>query len=107
MTGAVVLVVVLAGLLLMACPAVLIYNRLVRSRIFLREGFSGIDVQLKRRHDLIPNLVSTVEGYAGLERGVLKEVAGIFGFQLAEFFEIEHPNDAELPQVGFKFPREQ
>ncbi len=38
------------------------------------EGYSGIDVQLKRRHNLIPNLVSTVQGYANFERGVLDDV---------------------------------
>ena len=38
------------------------------------EGYSGIDVQLKRRHNLIPNLVSTVQGYANFERGVLEDV---------------------------------
>lgn len=54
--------------------AVLIYNRLVRLRQHVRESWSDIDVQLKRRHDLIPNLVSTVRGYAAHERTVLDEV---------------------------------
>ena len=53
---------------------VAIYNRLVRQRALVKEGFSGITVQLRRRADLIPNLVSTVEGYATHERGVLTEV---------------------------------
>lgn len=51
-----------------------IYNSMVGRRILVREGFSGIDVQLKRRHNLIPNLVKTVEGYADFERGVLDDV---------------------------------
>jgi LemA protein len=51
-----------------------IYNSMVRGRILVREGFSGVDVQLKRRHNLIPNLVKTVEGYADFERGVLDDV---------------------------------
>jgi len=51
-----------------------IYNSMVGGRILVREGFSGIDVQLKRRHNLIPNLVKTVEGYADFERGVLDDV---------------------------------
>src|SRR4029450_13537564 len=45
-----------------------IYNRLVRLRALVREGFSGITVQLRRRADLIPNLVETVQGYATHER---------------------------------------
>ena len=51
-----------------------IYNSMVGGRILVREGFSGVDVQLKRRHNLIPNLVRTVEGYADFERGVLDDV---------------------------------
>jgi LemA protein len=51
-----------------------IYNSMVGRRILVREGFSGVDVQLKRRHNLIPNLVKTVEGYADFERGVLDDV---------------------------------
>ena len=54
--------------------AVAIYNRLVRSRQMVREGWSGIDVQLKRRADLIPNLIETVKGYLGHEKGVLEKV---------------------------------
>ncbi len=51
------------------------YNRLVRSRERVREAWSGVDVQLKRRANLVPNLVSVVKGYARHEREVLKEVA--------------------------------
>ncbi len=50
------------------------YNRLVRSRQMAQEGLSGIDVQLKRRADLIPNLLETVKGYMGHERQVLEKV---------------------------------
>ena len=53
---------------------VAIYNGLVRLRALAKEGFSGITVQLRRRADLIPNLVSTVEGYATHEREVLTQV---------------------------------
>ncbi|MGA9580562.1 MAG: LemA family protein [Allosphingosinicella sp.] len=63
------------GLLALALLyAVIVYNRLVRLRALTREGFSGITVQLRRRADLVPNLVSTVEGYATHEREVLTEV---------------------------------
>ena len=50
------------------------YNRLVSLRVGAEEGKSEIDVQLKRRHDLIPNLVETVKGYASHERGTFEEV---------------------------------
>jgi len=70
----VVLVLLLAGLLVVGLAVVVIYNGLVRGRILVREAFSGIDVQLKRRHDLIPNLVSTVAGYARHEKNVLEQV---------------------------------
>jgi LemA protein len=52
-----------------------IYNRLVRLRALVREGFSGITVQLRRRADLIPNLVEAVKGYATHEREVFEEVS--------------------------------
>jgi len=71
MIGWIVLgVAVLALLYLVA-----IYNRLVRLRALVKEGFSGITVQLRRRADLIPNLVETVQGYATHEREVFEEVS--------------------------------
>lgn len=65
--------------LLGLCAAVLLwlvatYNRLVRGRNLVREAWSGIDVQLKRRADLVPNLVETVKGYAAHESQVLERV---------------------------------
>jgi LemA protein len=65
----VVAVVVAVGLY-----AILLYNRLVRQRNQVREGWSGIDVQLRRRTDLIPNLVEAVKGYAAHERGLFEQV---------------------------------
>jgi LemA protein len=53
---------------------VLIYNGLVRLRALVKEAFSGITVQLRRRADLVPNLVATVECYAAHEKGVLEAV---------------------------------
>jgi LemA protein len=53
---------------------VAMYNSLVRRRVDADNGWSQIDVQLKRRYDLIPNLVETVKGYAGHERGTLEAV---------------------------------
>ena len=66
--------IAIAMLAVIAIWAVVIYNRLVRLRALVKEGWSGITVQLRRRADLIPNLVSTVEGYATHEREVLTEV---------------------------------
>ncbi len=54
--------------------AVIIYNQLVSKRQMVREGWSGIDVQLKRRTDLIPNLMETVKGYMAHERETLDAV---------------------------------
>jgi len=64
----IVIVVVLLGL------AVLAYNGLVRRRNRTQESWSQIDVELKRRHDLIPNLVETVKGYAAHERETFEAV---------------------------------
>ena len=66
--------IILAALAAAAFYAVTLYNRLVKNRQMSEEGWSGIDVQLKRRTDLIPNLVDTVKGYAGHERELLERV---------------------------------
>jgi len=68
------------GILLLVVVAILFwvisaYNKLVRGRNRVREAWSGIDVQLRRRASLVPNLVETVRGYAAHERGVFDEVA--------------------------------
>jgi LemA protein len=55
--------------------SIVVFNRLIRARNLVREGWSGIDVQLVRRSDLIPNLVETVKGYAGHERALFAEIA--------------------------------
>ena len=71
----VVLIVVAAIVLLLLLWAVTQYNRLVRLRNLVQEAWRQIDVELHRRHDLIPNLVETVKGYAAHERAVFDEVA--------------------------------
>ncbi len=65
-------VIVVIGLFLVA-----MYNRLVTLRQRVREAWSDIDVQLKRRYDLIPNLVETVKGYAAHERGTFEAVTQV------------------------------
>ena len=66
--------VILAVVVLLLFYGIAVYNRLVRLRALVKEGFSGITVQLRRRADLIPNLVETVKGYATHERETLDQV---------------------------------
>ena len=70
----IVLIIVLVVVVLIVLYGVLAYNGMVRSRNMVDEAWSGIDVQLKRRHDLIPNLVETVKGYAAHERETFQAV---------------------------------
>lgn len=71
------MIVVLAIVVLIVMWAVSVYNRLVKLRQRVAEAWSGIEVQLKRRFNLVPNLVSTVEGYADHEKGALAEVTAM------------------------------
>jgi LemA protein len=64
-----IVIVVILGLFLITT-----YNRLITLRQRVKEAWSDIDIQLKRRHDLIPNLIETVKGYAAHERGTFDEV---------------------------------
>jgi LemA protein len=66
--------IVLAVIVVLVLWAITIYNGLVSMRQRVNEAFADIDVQLRQRHDLIPNLVETVKGYAAHERGTLDEV---------------------------------
>ena len=70
-----ILYVVIGIVVLAALWAILTYNGLVTRRAMVAEGWSGIDAQLKRRADLIPNLVETVKGYATHERETFDELA--------------------------------
>jgi LemA protein len=71
MTG---LWVILAIVVLLLLAFIASYNRFVRQRNLVQESWRQVDVELKRRHDLIPNLVETVRGYATQERTVLQSV---------------------------------
>jgi LemA protein len=73
------MLMVLVVLAVLAAFVIATYNALVRLRIQCDNGWSDIDVQLKRRHDLIPNLVETVKGYAGHERQALEAVVAARG----------------------------
>ena len=66
--------IVIAIVVLIVVWLVFTYNGLVTARNRTQEAWSEIDVELKRRHDLIPNLVNTVQGYMGHERGTLEAV---------------------------------
>jgi len=66
--------IVLGIIVIVGIYAIATYNTLVRMRNWVRESWSQIDVQLKRRHDLIPNLVETVKGYAKHEQETLDKV---------------------------------
>lgn len=65
---------ILALALFLAILAIMLYNGLVRARNMAQNAWAQIDVQLKRRYDLIPNLIETVKGYAAHERQVLENV---------------------------------
>src|ERR1700719_4928218 len=66
--------IAIAIVVLLVLWFVFTYNGLVSARNRTQEAWSEIDVELKRRHDLIPNLVNTVQGYMGHERGTLEAV---------------------------------
>ncbi|MFA7066908.1 MAG: LemA family protein, partial [Dysgonamonadaceae bacterium] len=68
------LIIVLAIIAIAVLYGVFVYNKLVRFRTLVEEAWSGINVQLKKRHDLIPNLMETVKGYATHERETFESV---------------------------------
>ncbi len=76
-TSVIILIVIVLIVLGSVVWAIGIYNKLVTDRNMVAEGWSGIDVQLKRRSDLIPNLIETVKGYMGHEKGVLEDVTAM------------------------------
>ena len=81
---------------LLAAWAVFAFNRLVRLRNQMRSAWADIDVQLTRRHDLVPQLVNAVKAYAGHERAVLEAVTSLRAQALAE---ASRPQLAEVEQA--------
>jgi LemA protein len=74
MSSTVVTWIVIGAIVLLVLWIIMIYNGLVAMRQRVNQAYADIDVQMKQRHDLIPNLVETVKGYAGHERGTLEAV---------------------------------
>ena len=68
------LIIIVAIVVILVVVVIGIYNGLVQRRLRIDEAFAQIEVQLKRRHDLIPNLVNAVKGYMGFEQKVLTDV---------------------------------
>jgi LemA protein len=68
-------IILLVILVLIFVVLIGMYNSLVQLRVRTDSAWSDIDVQLKRRHDLIPNLVETVKGYASHEKGTFENIA--------------------------------
>ncbi len=96
---------ILAGIVILGIvlPAAWLYNRLVAARNQARQGYADIDVQLKRRADLVPRLVETVKGYAGYEKALLTAVTELrsqaLQASLKERFPIEKQLGDKLHQV--------
>ena len=91
------LMAILGGVLLVvALWGVGVYNGLVRGKNLVAEAWSGIDVQLKRRHDLIPNLVETVKGYASHEKQIFEDVAKFRNAAIGA----GNPRDAAVAEMG-------
>ena len=68
------MIVLIIAIIFIVATIIHMYNNLVGLRNRVKNSYAQIDVQLKRRNDLIPNLVETVKGYASHEKGVLEEV---------------------------------
>ena len=74
MSGLVIVLIILGLLLVLGIAVVASYNRFVTQRNLIRDAFANIDTELRRRYDLIPNLVETVRGYASHERETFENV---------------------------------
>ena len=97
-----IVLIVLAAALVVALVVTWMYNGMVRSRNQVDDAWSQIDVQLKRRYDLIPNLVETVKGYATYERGTFDAVvhARSMAMDIASTGTVAQRGDAENVLTG-------
>ena len=86
--------VILTILLVLSALAALLYNRLIRDRNRVNAAWSDIDVQLQRRHDLVPQLVKAVDQYAGYERATLEAVTNLRA-QAMQISDVTELGDAE------------
>jgi LemA protein len=98
--GIIVFVIIMALILFFVSG----YNKLVRQRVVVDEAFATMDVYLKQRFDLIPNLVETVKGYAGHEKSVLENVIRLrnenySGMDMEQKIEHDAAMTRELPKV--------
>ena len=71
------IIIILILAVVLAAYLISMYNKLVKLKTLMQEGWSGIDVQLKKRYDLIPNLINTVKGFATHEKDVFENVAAM------------------------------
>lgn len=90
------LLIVLVIVAVLVAFVVVLYNRLVRARVRIDEAWAQIDTQLQRRHDLIPNLVETVKGYASHERETFEEVTAA----RAKAITVQGPTDSAEAENG-------
>ncbi len=92
----IVLIVVVLALLYV----ILTYNYLVRLRNHISDAWSNVDTELKRRYELIPNLVAAVKGYAAYERETLERVVELRNLAMADHGSVSHQESSEKQLVG-------
>lgn len=91
---------VFGAIALLGLACVLLYNGLVRGKNAVEEGWSGIDVQLRRRHDLVPNLVTVVQQYAAHEKTLFESVSEARAMAMAAGSNVEAAGKAESALGG-------
>lgn len=96
--------IILAVIILILLYVILCYNKIVRKKIVVEEAFSTMDVYLKKRFDMIPNLVETVKGYAKHESETLSKIVGLRGGNYSEMSDDEKIKNSialsrEIPKI--------